>query len=75
MMLFMWTLILSLGGTGFLMGTDDYFGEEWLQDLHSFLSSLLWGCAGVHVCAALFVSWKHKENLVSSMITGRKRED
>jgi len=75
MMLFMWTLIFGLGVTGFLMGTDVYFGEEWLQDLHSLLSNMLWGCAGVHVLAALVVSWKHKENLVSSMITGRKRED
>ena len=29
--------------------------------------------AGVHVVAALFESWKQSENLVKSMITGRKR--
>ncbi|MGE8486144.1 MAG: cytochrome b/b6 domain-containing protein [Pseudomonas sp.] len=75
MMLFMWVLVLSLGGTGFLMGTDLYFGEEWLQDLHSLLSDILLVSVGIHVFSALVVSWRHKENLISSMITGRKRED
>lgn len=28
-------LVLALGLTGYMMGADAYWGEEWLQSLHA----------------------------------------
>ena len=72
MMLALMTLILALGFTGFLQTTDTFFGEEWLQNLHEALADILIGAVVLHVGAALFESYKHRENLIASMIHGRK---
>jgi len=34
MMFLLMGLVLALGVTGWMQGTDAYFGEEWLQELH-----------------------------------------
>jgi len=75
MMLALWALILALGVSGFLMDTDRYFGEEWLEELHELFSEILMGAVSLHVLAALYESQRHHENLVRSMITGYKRGD
>lgn len=75
MMLLLWALVLSLGITGYMMGTDAYFGEEWLQELHEVVANALWLALGLHVLGAVFESWRHKENLVASMINGHKRSE
>ena len=72
MMLALMALVLSLGATGYLMTTDAFFGEEWLEEIHEGLSNILIGSVILHVGAALFESWKHGENLVASMAHGRK---
>lgn len=73
MMLALWLLVLSLGFTGFLMGTDRYFGEEWLQAWHEAIANVLVAAVILHIGGALAESWRHKENLIRSMFTGRKR--
>jgi cytochrome b len=72
MMLSLWVLILSLGVTGFMMGTDRFFGDEWLETVHEAIANVLIGAVGLHVLAAVVESRRHKENLVLSMMTGRK---
>jgi cytochrome b len=75
MMLALWALVVSLGVTGYLMGTDRFWGEEWLENLHEGLSNVLMACVAVHVLAALYESRRHGENLVRAMITGYKRAE
>jgi len=72
MMLALMVLVLALGTSGYLMGTDMFFGEEWLENLHGALADLLIGSVVLHVGAAVFESWKHRENLIASMVHGRK---
>lgn len=72
MMLVLMVLVVSLGVSGYLMTTDAFFGTEWLEDLHETLADILIGSVVLHVGAALFESWKHKENLVASMLHGKK---
>jgi cytochrome b len=72
MMLALMALVLSLGATGYLMTTDAFFGEEWLEDIHEGLSNILIVSVVLHVGAALFEGWKHQENLVASMVHGKK---
>jgi cytochrome b len=69
-----WTLILSLGATGWLLGTDTFWGEEWLEDLHGTIAYTLLTCVGLHVTAVVAMSIRHRENLPKAMITGKKRE-
>lgn len=48
-------------------------GGRWLESLHEFAGeSMLW-LVGVHVAAVLLSSALHRENLVATMFSGRKR--
>ena len=68
----LWTLILVVVATGWAQQLDEFWGDEWLQDLHSTLAWILAGFAAVHVCGALATSALYRTNLVKAMITGRK---
>jgi cytochrome b len=59
--------------SGVLLTSDAYWGSDAMAFIHSSLASLVLGCVGVHVASVLFSSLHHRENLVWSMITGRKR--
>ena len=72
MMLGLMALVAALGITGFMMTTDIFFGEDWLEQVHEALADVLVGAVVLHVGAALFESYKHRENLIASMIHGRK---
>jgi cytochrome b len=73
-MILMLSLTLALGVTGFMMTEiDRYWGEEWLQDIHDWLADTLLALVAVHVLAALLESWWLRENLVASMLHGRRK--
>jgi cytochrome b len=44
-----------------------------LEEIHEALAYAILPLVALHVAAALLESWKHGENLVRAMITGRKR--
>ncbi|WP_047393601.1 cytochrome b/b6 domain-containing protein [Chitinibacter sp. ZOR0017] len=73
MMLLLLALVISLGTTGYMMGLDAYWGEEWLEELHEGIANVLIGCVALHVLAAIAESIRHQDNLVLSMIHGYKR--
>ncbi|MDR5752089.1 MULTISPECIES: cytochrome b/b6 domain-containing protein [unclassified Caballeronia] len=70
----LWLLILALGVTGWLMRLDAFWGEDWPQDLHEYLSIALELCVYAHVVAALVMSVWMRENLIVAMLTGFKRD-
>ena len=72
MMLALMALVLALGVTGFLQGTDAFWGEEWLQDLHEALANSLLAAAGLHAAAALVMGKLERVGLVRAMVTGVK---
>lgn len=65
--------VLALGLTGWMMSWDEFFGEQWLQTTHETLSNILLGLAVTHVLGVTRDSILHRENLVASMIHGKKR--
>lgn len=73
MMLMLMTLLAATCTTGWMMGLDAFWGEEWLEATHGFLANAILVMAILHAGAALIESGRHNENLVLSMITGRKR--
>ncbi len=73
MMMALCALVLLLGLSGWMMSWDRFWGEEWLEDLHGLLANALITLSALHAVAALVEGYRHKENLVASMIHGRKR--
>lgn len=74
-MILMMLCILLLGMTGFMMAEIDYFwGEDWVENLHSWIANSLIALVSIHIFAALFESYRLKENLPLSMITGKRRK-
>ncbi len=73
MMLALMALLAGLSVTGILMGTDAFWGVEWVEETHETLANLLMVLAILHVAAALYESRRHHENLAWAMVTGRKR--
>ena len=72
MMFVLMGLVLSLGLTGFMQTTDTFWGEEWLQELHSTLADTLIVCAFLHALAAIIMGRIERTNLIKAMITGVK---
>lgn len=69
-------LLLMLAGlcvTGYMMTTDMFWGAQWVEDVHEALANVTLGLVVLHVLGVLVASLEHGENLVRSMITGRKR--
>ncbi len=74
-MVLMLALMLGLGVTGFMLEEIDYFwGEDLPRDVHVFFADALFALVCLHVTAALIESFRLKENLPLSMITGRRRQ-
>ncbi len=73
MMLTLMFLLALTAATGFAMTLDAFWGLKWLESLHGLLANSILVLSGIHVLAAIVESLRHRENLVWSMITGRKR--
>ncbi|GGW35052.1 cytochrome b561 [Gemmobacter lanyuensis] len=69
-------LIATVAGTaltGWLQTTDMFWGSEMLEEVHELLATLILCLAGIHIAGVVFESLRHRENLVTAMIDGRKR--
>ena len=73
MMIVLMLVLAGTAGTGFMMTTDAFWGVKWVKELHALLANSIYVLVGVHAAAAIFESWRHRENLVLSMVTGRKK--
>lgn len=65
--------VVLVGVTGWMQGLDAFWGVAWVEDLHTVLAWVLLAVIGIHVLAALVESFHYRENLIASMIHGRKR--
>jgi cytochrome b len=73
MMLLLMVLLAAVSLTGWMLSLDAFFGSEAVEDAHEALANAILLMAGVHAGAALYESWRMRENLVLSMVTGYKR--
>lgn len=65
--------VALVGISGWLLTTDRFFGSEWLEELHEVLAYGVLAMVGLHVIAAITESLHYRENLIASMLHGRKR--
>jgi cytochrome b len=72
MILVLLATLSAVGATGYMMGMDAYFGQEWVEEAHEMFVDLLLVLVAFHVGGVIYSSWRHRENLVVSMITGQK---
>ena len=59
--------------SGWLYTTDRFWGIEWVETTHIWLTNLLLTLAAVHVAGAIFTGWRQRENLIAAMFSGNKR--
>ncbi len=72
MMLTLMALVLGLGLTGWLQGTDAFWGVDWVQELHEGLAAMLVWLAALHAAAALVMGRIERTRLIKAMVTGVK---
>ena len=66
-------MLVGTATTGYMMTTDAFWGAKWVEEIHETFANLTVGLVVLHVLGVLLSSFLHGENLVKSMITGRKR--
>lgn len=59
--------------TGWMYTLDMFWGLAWVEWLHRTLAWMLVAMIALHVTGVIVTSWRHRENLVGAMISGRKR--
>lgn len=65
--------VAGIAATGVMMTTDAYWGVRWLEEIHETLVYATLGLVALHVGGVFVASVEHGENLVRSMLSGRKR--
>jgi cytochrome b len=69
----LWSLVLLLGLTGWMSRLDAFWGDDRLHDLHAWLADALLVAVALHLLGVAVMSWRWRESLPGSMITGTKR--
>ncbi|MES1979893.1 MAG: cytochrome b/b6 domain-containing protein [Pseudomonadota bacterium] len=73
MVVLLLAVVGALGITGWLYTTDYFWGTAWLDQLHGALAWVLLLLIAGHLGGVLVTSYRHRENLVGAMFTGRKQ--
>lgn len=69
------TVITGLSVTGVLLTMENYRTAKWLVQTHEVLANGALLLIALHVVGVLLASFEHRENLIKSMVTGKKRSD
>ena len=72
MILALLLLVGGIGVTGWMLTLDAFWGNGTVETLHTVLVDVAVLAVMVHVGANVYGSWRHRENLILSMVTGRK---
>ena len=78
MMLSLWAVIIGLGITGYLMESHIFShipllgSKDLLEEVHELLANSLYLLVPLHIIAAIAMSYWQRQNLIKSMITGKK---
>lgn len=65
--------ITAIATTGYMMTMDAFWGYEWVEETHEAAVNVALALIALHILGVVLASIEHGENLVRSMMTGRKR--
>jgi cytochrome b len=66
-------MVTAVSVTGWMYSLDMFWGLAWVEWLHRALAWTLVALIALHLAGVAFTSWRHRENLVGAMLSGRKR--
>lgn len=66
--------LLATGATGHMMTLDRFWGQKWIEEVHEVAAHGTLALIALHIAGVVFSCIEHRENLVRSMVTGRKRK-
>ncbi len=75
MIAFLLVAMATIGVSGWMMTTDTFWGNGFVETVHTVAVDVTLIAVAVHVCANLYGSWRHRDNLIRSMWTGRKAKE
>lgn len=63
-----WMTVLALGLTGWMMGLDRFWGDEWLEDLHANFSIGIQVLIGLHLSGVILDSIRYRRATWKAML-------
>ena len=73
MILLLLFLLFSVSITGWMISLDQFWGIEWVEQVHQTLSNIILAAVFFHVAAVLVMSKLTRSNLIKTMITGIRK--
>ena len=70
--LLIWFCLICLGITGFMMGLDQFWGDETLEEIHELFSNFIQLLIVIHFLGIALDSLQFKRKTWLAMITGKK---
>jgi cytochrome b len=67
-----WSCIIGLGVTGWMMGLDRFFGEDSVKEIHDIFSKILQLCILAHLVGMVMDAKQFNRKTWLGMITGKK---
>lgn len=64
----MWFLVFLLAVSGWMMGLDAFWGEEWLENLHAYLSNFLMILVALHLLGIASDAYMHRRKTWLKML-------
>ncbi len=68
-----WACIGVLGGSGYMMEMDQFFGNQKLETLHYYTSNTLLFLVSLHLVGIFTDAWIHRRKTWMVMISGRRQ--
>jgi cytochrome b len=66
-------VLVAICGSGVMMTLDYFWGVKWIETIHEASAYAALALIALHVAGVVLASIEHRENLIKSMFTGRKR--
>ena len=72
MILFLMTMLTLTAVSGWMLGLDAFWGDDWVENLHEYAATTLMIAVGIHIPAVLTMSRLTGLKLIRTMISGRR---
>jgi len=64
----LWSLLIATASSGWGMETDDFWGSDWLEEVHETLANLTMVAVAIHVAAVILMTKLTRKAYLRSML-------